>query len=77
MGTWVNDRQLLALMHAVVASAARLEQAEEDGSTPETEVARLRMARHRAAEAFESALLSRGWHIPGHVVGPLARAHRW
>jgi hypothetical protein len=77
MGTWVNDRQLLALMRAFVASAGRLEQAECDASLPESEVAGLRMARHRAAEAFEAALLSRGWHIPGHVVGPLGRAHRW
>jgi hypothetical protein len=76
MGSWVNDRQLLGLMRAFLASAGRLEEAERL-NTSEAELALLRTARRHAADAYESALLARGWQIPGLVVGPLARAHRW
>ena len=30
-----------------------------------------------AAQAYEEALVARGWQIPGLAIGPMARASRW
>ncbi len=76
MASWTNDMQLHALMRAYVAAVAELEQARDDG-LPAADVERLRTEKRAAAQAYEEALLARGWQIPGLAIGPLARAGRW
>jgi hypothetical protein len=76
MASWTNDGQLQRLMQAYLAAVARLEQGREQ-SLSSDDLERLRNQKRSAAQAYEEALLARGWQIPGLAIGPLARASRW
>ncbi|ABK52962.1 hypothetical protein Acel_1190 [Acidothermus cellulolyticus 11B] len=76
MASWTNDGQLHALMRDYLAAAQRLDDAREQG-LPQAEIDRLSAEKQAAAEAYEEALLQRGWQIPGLAIGPLARSTRW
>lgn len=77
MTSWSNEHHMLALMRAYLSAAGRLEEAESSGDDRTGELDQLRDAKRAAAEAFERALLDRGWQRPGMAIGPLARARRW
>jgi hypothetical protein len=76
MASWTNDSRLHALMRTYLTSVARLDLARENAS-PEDVVDRLVNEKRVAAQAYEEALVARGWQIPGLAIGPMARASRW
>jgi hypothetical protein len=55
---------------------ARLDLARENAS-PGDAIDRLVDEKRVAAQAYEEALVARGWQIPGLAIGPMARASRW
>jgi hypothetical protein len=76
MASWTTDGQLHRLMQAYLGAVARFDQGREQAlAAPDLE--RLRNDKRSAAQAYEEALLARGWQIPGLAIGPLARASRW
>ncbi len=76
MASWTNDSRLHALMRAYLTAVARLDLARENASTEDV-VDRLVNEKRVAAQAYEEALVARGWQIPGLAIGPMARASRW
>jgi len=76
MASWTNDSRLHTLMRAYLTAVARLDLARENASTEDV-VDRLVNEKRIAAQAYEEALVSRGWQIPGLAIGPMARASRW
>lgn len=76
MASWTNDGRLHGLMRAYLSAVARLDQARENAS-PEDAIERLVTEKRIAAQAYEEALVARGWQIPGLAIGPMARASRW
>jgi hypothetical protein len=73
MASWTNDGRLHGLMRAYLAAVARLDTAREQASPPEV-IDRLVNEKRIAAQAYEEALVARGWQIPGLAIGPMARA---
>jgi len=76
MASWTNDSRLHALMRTYLTAVARLDLARENASTEDV-VDRLINEKRIAAQAYEEALVARGWQIPGLAIGPMARASRW
>lgn len=76
MASWTNDSRLHALMRTYLTSVARLDLARENASAEDV-VDRLINEKRIAAQAYEEALVARGWQIPGLAIGPMARASRW
>jgi hypothetical protein len=76
MASWTNDGRLHGLMRAYLAAVARLDTARETAS-PADVIDRLVNEKRIAAQAYEEALVARGWQIPGLAIGPMARASRW
>ena len=76
MASWTNDSRLHALMRTYLTAVARLDLARENASTEDV-VDRLVNEKRIAAQAYEEALVARGWQIPGLAIGPMARASRW
>jgi hypothetical protein len=76
MASWTNDGRLHGLMRTYLSAVARLDLARENAS-PAAVVERLVTEKRIAAQAYEEALVSRGWQIPGLAIGPMARASRW
>jgi hypothetical protein len=76
MASWTNDGRIHGLMRTYLAAVARLDLARENASRNEV-IERLVTEKRIAAQAYEEALVSRGWQIPGLAIGPMARASRW
>jgi|GEM_PF-2814275 hypothetical protein len=76
MASWTNDSRLHTLMRTYLTAVARLDLARENASTEDV-VDRLVNEKRIAAQAYEEALVARGWQIPGLAIGPMARASRW
>ena len=76
MASWTNDSRLHAMMRTYLTAVARLDLARENASTEDV-VDRLVNEKRVAAQAYEEALVARGWQIPGLAIGPMARASRW
>ncbi|HEY8728786.1 MAG TPA: hypothetical protein VIL94_04325 [Acidothermaceae bacterium] len=76
MASWTNDSRLHVLMRTYLTAVARLDLARENASTEDV-VDRLVNEKRVAAQAYEEALVARGWQIPGLAIGPMARASRW
>jgi hypothetical protein len=76
MASWTNDGRLHGLMRTYLSAVARLDLARENAS-PADVIERLVTEKRGAAQAYEEALVARGWQIPGLAIGPMARASRW
>jgi hypothetical protein len=76
MASWTNDGRLHGLMRTYLSAVARLDLARENAS-PADVIERLVTEKRLSAQAYEEALVARGWQIPGLAIGPMARASRW
>lgn len=77
MGSWTTDATLVDYMRAFVVATNRLRYAEERNEVDANTMVALQRSQRGAAIAFETALLERGWQVPGqfaHLPEPRAEA---
>jgi hypothetical protein len=66
MGSWTSDATLVDCMRAFVVATNRLRYAEERHEVDAPTMVALQRSQKVSAAAFETAMLERGWQLPGH-----------
>ena len=77
MGSWTSDATLVECMRAFVVATNRLRYAEERREVDAPTMVALQRSQRASAVAFETAMLERGWVVPGqyqHMPQPRAEA---
>jgi hypothetical protein len=64
MGSWTTDATLVECMRAFVVATNRLRYAEERNEVDAATMVALQRSQRGAAQAFEEAVLERGWQLP-------------
>ena len=65
MGAWTSDVTLVDCMRAFVVATNRLRYAEERHEVDAPTMVALQRSQRASAIAFETAMLERGWQLPG------------
>ena len=67
MGSWTTDATLVDFMRSFVVATNRLRYAEQRNEVDAATMTALQRSQRAAAVAFETAVLERGWQLPGQV----------